>query len=356
MLAALRRDRRERGQGDVQEPTEPDALAFALAPDPIHAVVPVARSDEGQPVRPHRQAPVDGLGAMLEQRRGDLGHARLEVGIRLIRTQERSLEEGHGLVEDIRVARDGEVTVDGVGEPEPVVGDPGSHAPARRRVPPVLHVTFDELVCRSPQEMLAGQLALRRHQGDDVLQLVAESVRAPGLVERRPRPQPAGERLVHQPAVEHDVHRAVGRPHLNRSLGVVPIARHRGQRCRVVGVATFADQLGRLCRPVGLAEQDDDLRVLSVGELEAGLQRGAGVHTGTDSPPQAVSAVERRRRVGRTIAAEELRAIGGPSRLSSAEIDERDATAELGVPRVANQYRPSIGVELGDDPMCCGFS
>ena len=58
-------------------------------------------------------------------------------------------------------------------------------------MPPVLDVPLDELVFRGSQEMFAGECGLRCHQGDDVLELVAETVGAAGLVERGPRPQPA---------------------------------------------------------------------------------------------------------------------------------------------------------------------
>jgi len=51
----------------------------------------------------------------------------------------------------------------------------------------VLDVSLGELMRRSPQEMLPGELALRGHQGDDVLELVAEPVGAARLVKRRPR-------------------------------------------------------------------------------------------------------------------------------------------------------------------------
>ena len=74
----------------------------------------------------------------------------------------RSLEERDRLVEDRRVAGDREVAVDGVGQPEPVVGDARADAAAGRRMPPVLDVALDELTRRGAQEVLAGELALRR--------------------------------------------------------------------------------------------------------------------------------------------------------------------------------------------------
>ena len=120
------------------------------------------------------------------------------------------------------VGGDGEVAIDHVWQPQPVVGDVRADAAPGRGMPPVLDVALDELTCCSAQQMLAGELTLRHDQRDHILQLVTESVCATRLVQRRPRPQPAGERLVHEPSVEHDVERAVGRSHLDRGLDVVP--------------------------------------------------------------------------------------------------------------------------------------
>ena len=68
-VAAGLGDRRERRQGDVQEPAEPNALTPALVTDPVHAVVPVARPDERQAVRADAEASIECSGTVLEQRR-----------------------------------------------------------------------------------------------------------------------------------------------------------------------------------------------------------------------------------------------------------------------------------------------
>ena len=102
-------------------------------------------------------------------------------------------------------------------------------------MPPVLDVALGELAGRGPQQLLPRQVRPCRRQRHDVLELVAEAVRAARLVERRPRPEPAGQRLVEQPAVEQDVHRPVGRPDLDRGHQVVPPRPHRAQRRRMVG-------------------------------------------------------------------------------------------------------------------------
>ena len=65
-----------------------------------------------------------------------------------------ALEEGYVLVEDAGVAGHPDVLRDGVGQPEQVVGDPGAHARARVRVPPVLDVALDELARRGGEDLL----------------------------------------------------------------------------------------------------------------------------------------------------------------------------------------------------------
>src|SRR5450759_3669654 len=121
---------------------------------------------------------------------------RLEVGVGLVRSQGRTVEVGDGLVEDRGVARDGNVAVDRVWKPQAIVRDSGPDASTVWRMPPMLHVSLHELVFRGSQDMLARQRRFRGHESDYVLELVAEAVGASGLVERRPRPQPARQRLI----------------------------------------------------------------------------------------------------------------------------------------------------------------
>ena len=66
-LAAGLRDRCERGQDGMQEPAQPHALAPALIAHPVHAVVPVARPDQRQPVGADFEAPVERRRTVVEQ-------------------------------------------------------------------------------------------------------------------------------------------------------------------------------------------------------------------------------------------------------------------------------------------------
>ena len=108
----------------------------------------------------------------------------------------------------------------------------------------MLDVALAELACRGTQDVLPCQLRTGRHERDDVLQLVPEPVRTAGLVEGGPGPHPAGQRLVEQPGVEHDVHRAVRRLHLDGAKDAVPVVRQRSQGLPVIGGPMAPDQVG----------------------------------------------------------------------------------------------------------------
>ena len=70
--------------------------------------------------------------------------------------------------------------------------------------------------------MRPSDISVRDHQRHHVLELIAKAVRAARLIKRRSRPDAAGQRLVEQPAVEHDVHAAIRRLDLHRAENVVP--------------------------------------------------------------------------------------------------------------------------------------
>src|SRR5439155_4906067 len=128
-----------------------------------------------------------------------------EVGFLLLVLKSRAFEPGNLFVEHRLVFCRLEITCYRIGKPEAVVGDPGPHTAARGRMPPVLDIPFRELPGGGPQEVLAHEIGSHRCQGEDVLDLVAESVGPTGLIERGPGPDPARERLVEKPAVEKKI-------------------------------------------------------------------------------------------------------------------------------------------------------
>ena len=249
----------------------------------------------GRPCAPKR-SPAHGARRVLVQARG-LRRADRQVVVRLlVRIDRAAFEEGHRLVEHAGVAGRLDVAAQRERQPQVVVGAARAHAAARRRMPPVLHVAFDELAARAQQQVLAQQRRLRVHQRHRVLQLVAEAEGAARLVVAAARPHAAGERLVQQPAVGQHVERRVGRAHLHRAERVAPVLRapRRAPRAprRRRGSAAPAGRPRRCCGPCRGGRRS---RATRPGvQLDRHLDRGARIERRAD-PARQARAAERRR-------------------------------------------------------------
>ena len=138
--------------------------------------------------------------------------------------------------------------------------------------------------CRAAARRRCSRVSAGRDSGERhaVLKLVAEAVGAARLIERRSRPHAAGERLIEQPAIEHDVHRPVRRFHLDRAEHVVPMLHDLAKDRVEIGRAVARDQGLRVGRRRRLAEEEDDLHRLVRLELDRGLQGAAGIEAGAD--------------------------------------------------------------------------
>ena len=349
LVAAILGHRREALEGGMEKPPEPDALAAPGRADPVHPVVPVARADQGKAVRADGKGPVEGPRAVLEERGPLRGHGGLEVRFHLTRGKDRSVEEGHDLIQNSAVARRFHVVDDGVRQPYGIVGDSRPDAPTRGRVPPVLHVPLHELPGRRPEQMLARHLGAGSRESHHILELIAESIGAAGLIARRARPHPAGEGLIEQPAVEQDVHRSIGSPHLHRAEDVVPSLGDGSQDRVEIGRPVPSDQRRRLVGTRLLPEEEHDLGSPSRAQLDHGLEGAAGVEGGADPPRQSDASLEARRLFQRAVAPEELRPVPRPRRLRAAEIGKAYAAAKIDVPGVAREHRSRGGVDAGDD-------
>ena len=66
-VAAILGHPREVAERRMEKPCEPDAFSAAFTADPVHAVIPVARADQGKPVSPDGERPVERAGAVLEE-------------------------------------------------------------------------------------------------------------------------------------------------------------------------------------------------------------------------------------------------------------------------------------------------
>src|SRR6266568_2252121 len=145
--------------------------------------------------------------AVLEKRAGLVGDDGLEIGIVLAGQQRLAFEKRNRLVQHCEVGGGLDIVCNGVSKPYPIVRNARADALAERRQPPMLNIAFDELPSGGAQEMFSRHRRSRQRKCRSVLKLVAETISAARLIKRRSRPQAAGERLIEQPAVEHDVHR-----------------------------------------------------------------------------------------------------------------------------------------------------
>ncbi len=182
---------------------------------------------------------------MLEQRGGRPPGHWLEERVMLVRAEHRPVEERDVLIQHRRIARAGNVGRRGEGQPDAIVGDARAHALPGVRQPPMLDIAFGKLPGRRAQQVLARGRRPGEGERHGVLQLIAKAIGAARLVEGRARPDAAGQRLVQQPAVKHDVHRPVRRPDLHGAKQASPVPRHGIEHGVEIGRAITGNQRPR---------------------------------------------------------------------------------------------------------------
>ena len=262
-------------------------------------------------MRAKAQAVFDGTHAMLIEA-GRFGRALRLVVVRfLFRIQLAALQEMDRLVEHARIAGRQHITTGGIRQPQIVVGEMGAHALSVGRMPPVLHVALAELALGAADQLLAGEPRCRMDQRHGVLQLIAETVGAAGLIIAAAAPQPAGQCLVDQPAVGQHVQRGIRRLHVHRAQGAVPVFPHRFQCLPCARrPAESLDEMLRFVGVAGRAEYEHDLALLPFGQFDPGLYRGARIEART-GPARQTLAAHRRRAGQRAVAADELGTVSG---------------------------------------------
>jgi hypothetical protein len=213
----------------------------------------------------------------------------------------------------------------------------------------VLDVALGELPAGRVQQVLPRQIGARQGEGHHVLELIAEAEGAPGLVVAGPRPQPAAQVLVEQPAVHQQVEGVVRRAHLDRVEREIPGALHLDERGLGRRHPTMAahELVGR--RHVApVAEQKHEASRLPGFEIDGHVQCRAGVE------PRPEQARERDPGEGGrvcqgAVAAEERRSVARRRAEGLAGAREGHLSRVLGVVGIAGQDRSGRLVELGHD-------
>ena len=198
----------------MQEESEPGAFAASRRADSVHAVVPIACTEERKTVRAGGRAFLDRTDAVLEQRADFMRDVWYAVGFMFIGGEEWRDQKGHPLAQNVLIAGRTNVLGDDVRQPEEVIRATATKPAARGFVPPVLDVALDELASRSAEDVIARERRLAEEQRHHILQLIAKAIRAAGLIVPGARPQPAAHVLVQQPAIDQGIERVVRRAHV----------------------------------------------------------------------------------------------------------------------------------------------
>ena len=229
------------------------------------------------------QPALDGAHAMLVKRGRLFGAIRQIIVRFLLRLDGPAFEKGNLFVQHAGVGNARDVAAGGVRQPQIVIGKMRPHAAPRRRMPPMLHIAFAELMRGGAQQMLAGEGRFGMHQRHHILQLVAESKGSAGLIKPRAAPEPAAQGLIQQPAVGHHIHGGIGRFHaaLRRASDSNmpdPFERSAAGICP----AKAADQVLHFSRVAAHPEAKAGFPFLPVGQIKGDLHRAARIQPRAD--------------------------------------------------------------------------
>ena len=146
-------------------------------------------------------------------------------------------------------------------------------------MPPVLDVALEELARGGAQQYARGRsLVSRPCSAMHVLQLIAETVRAAQLIERRARPYAARKRLIEQPTIEQHVHAGIGCCNLHGAEDFVPLARDVAQNLVEIGGCDSDSSNSRACSLFSVWPRKNTISTRAPGRSSIdGLQRGARI-------------------------------------------------------------------------------
>ena len=157
-------------------------------------------------------------------------------------------------IQNLRVAGDVHVVAYRKWKPQQIVRAPGANTCSGRQMPPMLHVSFDELPRSSAQNHLARDIRRRIDKCQRILQLVTKPISAARLIQSGTSPDAAAQRLVEQPAIHQEIDGKHRRLDLNRGQESIPPT-PRGREslfnvCCVAGNAKSTAGHARHRRPV----------------------------------------------------------------------------------------------------------
>ena len=231
----------------------------------------------GSPCRPTARL-ASSARAQCSKRVGALSrNRRLEEAIRFACFERRALEKRNEFVEYERVVRCFDILSDRISQPSTIVGYTGSNASTRMRQPPVLHVALGELSGGRAQQVFARQVGPDSGERHAILQLVTKAIGSAGLIEGRAGPNAAGERLVEQPAIEHEVHRAVGSLDLDCAQSLIPGSRNVRFQGVEIGGANGEDRGAGVLARCGRSQKEHDFGHAPWLQFQLGAHRGARV-------------------------------------------------------------------------------
>ena len=124
-------------------------------------------------------------------------------------------------------------------------------------------------------------------------------------------PDPAAQRLVEQPAVRQHVYGRIGRIHVHRPEGSIPISPDPLQRAAAgVRAAKTLDQVMNLARVSADPEAEGRFALLSLRQIEGDLHRAARIEPCAGSAGKA-RALQRRRLRQTAVPAQKFLSIPG---------------------------------------------
>src|SRR3954453_3783702 len=116
--------------------------------------------------------------------------------------------------------------------------------------------------------MLPCQCRVDRSERHTVLELVTEPICSTRLIKAGTGPNTTSDRLIEEPAVQHDIHRPIGRLDLHCPEKVLPVFANVVERCVKIGLPVVRYQSHCAAGVRGITEKHEDLDIFAGGNLD----------------------------------------------------------------------------------------